>query len=66
MGLPDLEPHLQARVDHGNALFKATVQLIKACVSHRVPWILENPGSSYAFKTPVLQEFLRLGWCHEK
>eukprot|EP00959_Pyramimonas_sp_CCMP1952_P410637 8605526-Pyramimonas_sp.AAC.1 len=65
MGLPDLEPHLQARVDHGNALLKATVQLIRACVSQRVPWILENPGISCAFKTPVLQEFLRLGWCRE-
>ena len=65
MVLPGLAPHLQARVDHGNALLKASVQLIRACMAQRIPWILETPGSSYAFKTPALRDMLRLGWCHE-
>ena len=65
LGLPGLPAHLQARVDHGNALLYASVQLIRTCVAHGVRWILENPASSYAFKTPALQELLRLGWCCE-
>ena len=62
MGLPGLPERLQAQVDLGNALLNATVQLIRACVAQGIPWILENPGSSYLFKTPAVLDLIRLGW----
>ena len=65
MGLPGLPPHLQARVDNGNALLRASLQIIRACISQGIPWILENPGSSYAFKTLAVRELIRLGWGFE-
>ena len=38
----------------GNKCLRAVLKIIAACNSAGVPWILENPHSSYMFKTPEL------------
>ena len=50
-GLPTLEGRWLAQAQLGNALLTATLKIIRALDATRTPWILENPNSSYAFKT---------------
>ena len=48
-GLPNLSPSDQKKVDVGNALLLATIDLAEYCVEHNVPFAAENPASSRAW-----------------
>lgn len=54
LGLDNLRPRDRKKLHEGNALFFFTVNLIKLCLLHNVPWALENPATSRCWITPQL------------
>lgn len=69
-GITDLPNHLHSRVSEGNKTMKAAFRIAQTAHQAGIPWILENPYSSWAFKTPearALQQkgavFLKLDQC---
>lgn len=58
-GKPDLPPHRQPSVNLGNATLRATCRLIRLCILHRVPCILENPDTSMMFSAPPVVQLAR-------
>ena len=41
-----------ARLFEGNACMIATLDIIRHCMKHRVPWVLEHPSTSKAWYLP--------------
>ena len=56
----------QERVALGNRTLEAALRIIRALQRARVPWIFEHPHSSYAFKTPEMQEILAAPTVHTR
>eukprot|EP00959_Pyramimonas_sp_CCMP1952_P318401 6662586-Pyramimonas_sp.AAC.1 len=53
----EMTPRDWEKLQTGNKCLRAVLKIIAECNRSGVPWILENPHSSYMFKTP---ELLRL------
>jgi hypothetical protein len=45
----------QQRIRNGNKCLDATIAIIKVCNKFRIPWILENPQTSYIWSDSQLQ-----------
>lgn len=58
-GLPHLSRADRRKVEQGNQLLMTTYNIIKFCLSHNIPWALENPWTSRAWLTAPLQELRR-------
>ena len=58
-GLDDVPAHRQQGVKIGNDTFLASVSIIKCCLSHGVPVMIENPDTSMMFKVPILTNLTR-------
>lgn len=56
-GLPNLSRRDQQKVNTGNALLVFTIYLMSVCESLHIPYALENPSSSFAWKMPELVKF---------
>ena len=54
MGVPGLSEADQFQVNLGNWLMRAAVRIARECQRCRVPWIIENPRSSYLLKAPAV------------
>lgn len=59
-GLPHLKRHDAHKLADGNKLFRFTMQVLHLCQQHRIPYILENPLTSFAWSMPPLQKFCDL------
>ena len=57
MGLPNLAPRDLQKVRIGNLMYKLALEIIHLCLKHGVVGYLENPRSSWLFKT---KGFIRL------
>lgn len=53
-GLPHLKLHDQKKLNEGNKLFWFTRHILRLCVLHRVPFVLENPLTSMVWELPPL------------
>lgn len=65
-GLPNLKRHDARKLAEGNQLFNFTMKVLHLCQHHHVPYILENPLTSFAWSMPPLQKFCQLyqpGFC---
>ena len=60
MGLPDLPPPQQLKVDAGNRQMEFTCRVIRLCLRHRVPVYVENPGMSFLWDAPPLARLCAL------
>ena len=60
LGLPDLNPLEQQRVDIANELFRYTCQLFAFCVQRGVLATMETPRGSYLWMIPYVLELLRV------
>ena len=58
-GLPSLPPHLQSLVDEGNKLFQVSIKIFRCCKQMRVPFLWENPQSSYMWKMEAAVQVFR-------
>jgi hypothetical protein len=57
-GLDNLSQKDQDRVQLGNKLVLWSIRLLKCCIKHRVPVVIENPRSSRLRLLPPLQVLL--------
>ena len=55
LGLPNLHPWDQVKVEAGNELVRFTVQFCRYAIKLQVPWTIENPSTSYAWDSPAMQ-----------
>ena len=53
----------QNKVYYGNKLFHWTMSVIRHCMRHGVPFILENPRTSMVWDTPAMQKLFRNPLC---
>lgn len=51
-GLPGLSTRLQGQVEEGNNLFYNAVKVFDQCIRYHVPFLWENPQSSFMWKMP--------------
>ena len=65
-GLPPhlLTPAEQQKIEDGNRCFLTCVKVAQACIANRVPFILENPWSSKAWRLPPVQKLLQQPGAH--
>lgn len=56
-GLPYLNKRDKAKVLEGNELMHFMLRLLKLCISHHVPFIVENPQTSMLWDMPEMQSF---------
>eukprot|EP00438_Fugacium_kawagutii_P013245 Skav234485 [mRNA] locus=scaffold3731:53840:54595:+ [translate_table: standard] len=56
-GLPGLKRSDAQKLADGNRLFNFTLQVLHLCQEHHIPYILENPLTSYAWSMPPLVKF---------
>lgn len=59
LGLPNLKPNDQEKVNVGNNTASCTADLIVHGLKHNVPMVLENPATSMLWLCPSLQRCLR-------
>lgn len=57
-GLPCLNSSAAAKLRLGNKLFLFTLRIARLCDELRIPWVIENPLSSMAWKVPSMRRFL--------
>ena len=60
LGLPDLSPIDQKRVDIANELFRYTCQIFAFCVRRGILATMENPRGSYLWVIPFVLELQRI------
>jgi len=58
-GRPNLPAHRLPSLELGNKTLQATCRLIKLCILHLIPCILENPDTSMIFKAPPLVQLAK-------
>ena len=58
-GLPDLIPSDNRKLQNGNELFLFTLRILQLCVSYKIPFVLENPLTSFAWEIPAFQRFYK-------
>ena len=58
-GLPGLNVREQARVAAGNRILHAVIRLLRILNQYKIPWIIENPTSSYLWWDKGLQTQMR-------
>ena len=56
MGLPDLPERLQEKVVLGNELLRVSLSFFRYCKRYSVPFLWENPASSYQWRTAAAEE----------
>lgn len=56
-GLPNLGRNDARKLTEGNKLFNFTMQVLHLCQQHHVPYVLENPLTSFAWSMPPLVKF---------
>ena len=54
----------------GNRIVRACASIVRACQLAQVPWIIENPRSSFLWKMPAMQRLaagdsVRIHHCHQ-
>ena len=59
LGLPDLCPADARKVAHGNSVVRFVVRLAHACLANKVPSIVENPFTSWAWQIPSVVNLLQ-------
>ena len=57
-GLPSLSWKDFCKVREGNHLFRFTLKILQLCNQHSIPFVLENPLSSFAWSMPPLLQFM--------
>ena len=59
-GLPPerLSSEDREKVRIGNSCVRATLQVVKWCDAHRLPWVIENPHTSKLWQLPEIQHLL--------
>ena len=57
-GIPELNPTMQHKVDLGNNSLHWLVSIFEICIAFRVVFWVENPQSSWMFRTPAWRRFL--------
>ena len=60
-GLPSLSRKDEAKVKEGNSLLLITCYIIRYCIANNICWVLENPYSSRAWLTDVVQALQQHG-----
>ena len=65
LGVPGLLPHELQAVELGNQLMRVALRIVRACRRAQVPWLLENPMSSYMFKTDEMRRVMDSSMCCE-
>ena len=55
LGLPNLHPSDQVKVEAGNELVRFTARFCEYAVVLQVPWTIENPSTSYAWDSPSME-----------
>ena len=63
-GLPDLCPKDEARVTLGNRQVRWAARVIRACIKHEIPVIVENPSSSRIWLVPEIVRLLPFSCCN--
>jgi len=58
MGLPNLPEKDATKVAIGNKLLARTIQLIKTCEKLQIPISVENPRTSWLWRTPAMRRLL--------
>ena len=58
-GIPGLNPVMQHKIDLGNASLRWLVKLFEICIPLGIVFWIENPQSSWMFRTPLWKDFLR-------
>ena len=53
MGLPNLKPHHQHRVDAANALYRFVLEVLLYCIKHSIIFSVENPWRSWFWSVLV-------------
>jgi hypothetical protein len=61
LGLPNLSANDKHKVHTGNMLFFSTMRLIRECMKHNVPWILENPKTSRVWLNSQISHLVQKG-----
>lgn len=59
LGLPDLRPADQVKVDEGNLFMKFSVAVLKLGCQLHIPMTMENPRSSRLWLCPQVQQLIR-------
>lgn len=59
-GMSQVSPADRERLDGGNRLARAVLRVIRACQKHRVPWLVDNPNSSYLWATSEFRRLLKI------
>ena len=57
-GLPDLLPKDRSAAELGNALLAASMRIMRELIAHGVPFVVENPRSSYLWEMPSMKKLL--------
>lgn len=56
-GLQNLSKFDQRKLEQGNQLFLFTMKALELCEQYKVPYVLENPLTSFAWSMPPLVQF---------
>ena len=62
-GLPELSGTDRLVCSRGNRLARKTAKLIAICMQHKIPWLLENPKSSFLWRFPAIERALKSAQC---
>ena len=56
MGLPNLSPWQQKKVDSANTIYKVVAAIMRKCHEFDIPFTVENPTNSYMWDTVDIRE----------
>ena len=51
-------------LESGNAVVRAALKILRVFNQFGVPWVVENPRTSYLWRIPELHEVARAGSAH--
>lgn len=57
-GLPGLSHDNRVKLDDGNSLFTFTLDILRLCLRHGIPTVIENPLSSMAWMMPPMLTYM--------
>lgn len=69
-GIPGLKQSDIDTAEQGNAIVRCCRRIIAVCDKYSIPWIVENPRSSFLWKMPEMQSLMscnhvRIHHCHQ-
>ena len=61
MGIPNLSPQDEARVQAANAIYIQMAEFVQFLNRPSILWSIENPGNSWLWKLPCMAPIVRIG-----